>query len=580
MSGPGARSLGEDIAPKIEITINDVPLKADLMSLLKSAEFEHCTQMISAGSITLENPGFRLFNAGPAPQVHAGRDQPPVESLLSHVALQPGEIMAFKFGYGQKATEEVGRMIIHRHMPVYRESGFPELTVPGMDAGKLMTGVQGSVKGETDFNQRNAHRVVKGGFRKKTEADFRVLGKNRRVASRNNEGTMWMISKKRGMRPSEIVKEIAKKYSYYVDIPAEECEGELKIKHLPMLQPKGMDDYKFVQHLANIYGKEFWIDWGTVDSVQDLPSADGRSRMDTVKAPGWVLHWRYSEARKMTKTGAQPKPMFRFIYAKDEEGNAANHSSLLSFEPQFAMQDVATDISVTAFDPVTGEARNLLEAPLVPGTKDRRFHVGGGRRASAKAVEDQRNLAPRPRAAKKPSLWAGALAASLTPGANLAGTLAANMSAANQANTTGEQRRRADLKELRWNRKEVMRFAELEEPVRYQVQAGGLSIDILVQPGALAYYTDDEDGEEYEAGVDDILEKLTLHVERITGLYRDFFVTGQGVAVGNEKVRAGQVHYIDGLDPVMNGLWEFKKVKHVWGENGYRIHFTASKLFL
>ncbi len=563
MSGPASRTLGEDLAPRLELEINDVPIKADIMSLLRGADYEHCVNMISAGKVTLNNPGFNIFRQGPPPNVY-GAGAPQVESLLSHQAFQPGGIMAFRFGYGKGPAKEIGRMIIGRHLPDYPESAMPEVTIPGMDAGKLMTGVQGAVSGEAAFNKRNAaFRVVKRGYRKDAKAGFLTLGAKRLVASRDNQGTMWMRSKTQGVLPSEIVKAIGEKYNFLIDIPDEELDGEKKGKHLPMLQPKGMSDYKLIQHLANIYGKEMWVDWRT---------ADDDSRGDNgPDDEGWTLHWRHSQGRKASDLGAEPRAMYNFNYAKDDTGKPTNTSSLLSFQPTFAMQDVATDINVGAYDPKTKEMRHLLEATLDAGG-NLTFGIGGDRLASSRASDDAQIRQGPQRRQTRPSAQAGDEAAwQAQHGRNASGPENHLLWLAHQRNTQKEQRKATKRGLFDGSKRNLLDFAKLKDPFTAQMTAGGVSFNFVMRPGELLVSG---------AGVDDILRILTLKVRRIAGLFRDFFLTGEGTAVGNEDIRAGQVHRLDGLDPMMCGLWEFKKVQHLFGENGYRIRFTANKIFL
>lgn len=91
------------------------------------------------------------------------------------------------------------------------------------------------------------------------------------------------------------------------------------------IQKVGLSDYDFIQGLSNITGYFFWVDG----------SADGK----------WTIHFKNPDT--LAAEDLQDEK-FTFKY------NAGNLTSLLSFQPELAIQGVTTKLQVRVKDPKTG----------------------------------------------------------------------------------------------------------------------------------------------------------------------------------------------------------------------------------
>lgn len=116
------------------------------------------------------------------------------------------------------------------------------------------------------------------------------------------------------MSYSDIVTQIIKEYGFDVG----EIEPTPTIRKTA--KKTGISDYKFVKGLANLLGFEFKVKWDPITKK-------------------WKVYWR------------TPKPFqqkrYTFTYLNGPE------STLLSFEPQFGLRDVSTEVKVLYFDSIT-----------------------------------------------------------------------------------------------------------------------------------------------------------------------------------------------------------------------------------
>jgi phage protein D len=59
---------------------------------------------------------------------------------------------------------------------------------------------------------------------------------------------------------------------------------------------------------------------------------------------------------------------------------------------------------------------------------------------------------------------------------------------------------------------------------------------------------------------------------------REAFITGQGITIGHDHLRARQIHTLEGIGTTLSGRWYFSRVKHQLSESdGYMCTFNARK---
>lgn len=121
-------------------------------------------------------------------------------------------------------------------------------------------------------------------------------------------------------RFSDAVRERADDYDFVQDI------DETPDARHTFYQKVGLSDYDFVNGLSNLSGYIFWVD-GDENGV-------------------WTLHFKNPD--KLSAADLQAK-IFTFRY------NDGNLSSLLTFEPELAIQGAITKLKVQVKDPVTGK---------------------------------------------------------------------------------------------------------------------------------------------------------------------------------------------------------------------------------
>jgi phage protein D len=141
------------------------------------------------------------------------------------------------------------------------------------------------------------------------------------------------------MTHSEIVRYICDKYGFEPDIDDTDRVDDL-------FQKRDMSDYVFVRGLANINERDFWIDY------------DVDRRL-------WVLHW-----KSLIEFDS---PIYTFRY------NQGNASSLLEFEPEYALDDGITELKVMFFSQTTGQWEYLREEGSDAAEADPRYRRGARR---------------------------------------------------------------------------------------------------------------------------------------------------------------------------------------------------------
>lgn len=185
---------------------------------------------------------------------------------------QPGNELSLRFGYGQISNmKHVGRVKIIRLVPNYPRNGVPTIQVVGYTK-------------DSDMADNTPNESKKRIYR-----DFKY---------------------------SEMVEEKADFYEMEADI--DETEGSFN-----RVQMSSMNDYEFVQGLANLTGYVFWVD------------GDEKGK--------WTLHFKRPEnALVQDKT-------YTFTY------NQGDLSTLLSFRPERLLKGAYTNIEVLSRDRKTGK---------------------------------------------------------------------------------------------------------------------------------------------------------------------------------------------------------------------------------
>jgi len=118
------------------------------------------------------------------------------------------------------------------------------------------------------------------------------------------------------------------------------------------------------------------------------------------------------------------------------------------------------------------------------------------------------------------------------------------------------------------------------------IKFGGANADTLLKKDAAisgAAMTQKAFGETVEIiskkvfnNAEDAKKYLILHMKKIA---RDF-INGNGRVNGNALLKSRQVHTFAGLGAFFNGRYYFKKVRHIFDENGYNTHIEARRVLL
>lgn len=209
----------------------------------------------------------------------------------------PGNNVALFLGYGPK-LRHVGSAIIRKIRPIFPSGSAPTMEVIAYTADSLMMATGPEPLKETK-------RLKKGGIRVKN----------------SKAGRRWKEAKY-----SEAVRDRCEAYGFEADV------DDTPEPPSDFIQKANMTDYEFIRGLSNLTGFIFWV--------------DGDSNM------GWTLHFR--DPSKLHQGDLQDK-QYTFKYGDDD------YSTLLSFEPELAIQDAITKLLVQTKDPISGR---ILEAKI------------------------------------------------------------------------------------------------------------------------------------------------------------------------------------------------------------------------
>ncbi len=215
----------------------------------------------------------------------------------------PGKTLALFIGYGPR-LRHVGSAIIRRIRPQFPSASAPTMEIVAYTADSMMAATGPEPLKETK-------KLKKGGTRIKN----------------SKAGRRWKEAKY-----SDAVADRAEAYGFNTDIdPTPEAPTEF-------IQKANMTDYDFVKGLSNLTGFIFWV--------------DGDSNGE------WTLHFR--DPQKMQQGDLQEK-QYTFKYGDGD------YSTLLSFEPELAIQDAITKLLVQTKDPITGQ---ILQAKIEEENND------------------------------------------------------------------------------------------------------------------------------------------------------------------------------------------------------------------
>jgi phage protein D len=172
--------------------------------------------------------------------------------------------------------------------------------------------------GELEFIGRTIIKGVKMSFPAEAEPTLVVTGYTKDFLMMDNAPEKGKDRIFRDATISDIADKVAGRYKMEVDAPDDYAFGKA------ITQKAGMSDYDFIKGLCNILGWFFWVD-GDEDGI-------------------WTMHLIDPEV-----WGADQDKQYTFKY------NQGNDSTLLAFEPEFALRDVKTKIRVVARDEQTGK---------------------------------------------------------------------------------------------------------------------------------------------------------------------------------------------------------------------------------
>lgn len=341
---PGARVEGQDLAPKFTLYVtnagadNRIELRQDLTQYIESVEFESAVDMADMFEMTISNPNFMF----------AGPGEVPMADALSFKPFQPGNEVELWGGYGHADTF-IGRAVLTKHFPQFPQDGVPKLTVKGYAKSYLMMKASGDLQVQNNKVQLKEGETVDPGAELNPQSAVakKQLKANKGKDMKAAEGEVYI-----NMTPSDVVQRIADKWGF--DAIIEDVPTRLVSKHRDGIIPKkGLSDYEIVKALANLYRREFFVDYDT------------RKR-------NWVLHW------ESPSDNPNETPLYTFKYAPQTKDG-----SLLTYEGEYAIKDQVSSVVVLAWDPhppdgTEGRWISAIEVTDVEG-EGRQWHYGGGR---------------------------------------------------------------------------------------------------------------------------------------------------------------------------------------------------------
>lgn len=316
---PSARALviGNDDAPDFELTISGkdagtgTQLYDAIRPLVASVMYEEDEDMSALFELTIINQPDDTLGV-------------PVDwtAVLESKAFQEGNFVDLWMGYGY-GKAYMGRIETVKWLPKFPQDGPANFTLQGFDGRHKMTiGNQFKVK------QKNKRKKRKTFYTNTADED--------------------------------IVKRIADKYGYVVDVDRTEAkkhvrvgsDGKKKAVFKTRVQASNVTDWDFLKRLADINRFDLWVDY-------------------SLSKKNFVVHF-----KKRQDIGT---PEFLFTYN-------GRDGSLMEAEPDFAITDQVTDVEVLLYDHKKKKIERSIISDLNPAENVKFTSAAQGRFKVSKAM--------------------------------------------------------------------------------------------------------------------------------------------------------------------------------------------------
>lgn len=282
-------------APDFRIAVQGSQVPAGIRQLVERVEYESSDGMADVMKVVFRDPRYippkGLTAKGPLRGLGAGGSG-------SGSQLSIRDIKVFQPGNEMSlwlgygtSLRHVGRVVIRKVRPNFPRDDIPSVEVIGYTKDSAMM---------DNAPQPPKEKPPKGKKKKKGET------------GRAFKNTTF----------ADAVRQRASNYDFVLNV---DDTPDVKSPH-SFFQKTGLTDYDFIKGIANITGYFFWVDGD--------------------EHGAWTLHFR--NPAKLKKKVLQDK-VYTFKYDQH------NLSSLLDFEPEFALQGATTKLQARVKDPVTGK---------------------------------------------------------------------------------------------------------------------------------------------------------------------------------------------------------------------------------
>lgn len=217
------------------------------------------------------------------------------------------------------------------------------------------------------------------------------------------------------------------------------------------------------------------------------------------------------------KPNTDDTPLYEFTYN-------TNDASLMSFSCEYGLKDQLTEVVVLMWDAHGQRWLSVVQTEDVEG-ENPSFKAGAGLQQQFKSIK------------------------------GVVGNDGATITARSVSKKAKQQAKRAIT-----GSPELMK--SLGTATEFRLAAGGVAID--VQRNDQPFKT---------------LEDVARWASRWLEAHKDNFLIAHGTVIGVETLRAGQVHTLSGLGPMLSGNYYFISVKHKFEvDSGYTCEFTARRI--
>lgn len=375
--------------------------------------------------------------------------------IINSKMFLPGNEISLWGGYGNKISH-IGGAVIRKVIPTFPRSGPPVLEVIAYtpDAQMADTGPEAL---------KDVKNLKSGGRRVKNA----------------KAGRRWS-----GDRYSDAVRDRAEAYGFLTDIDqSPEAPSDF-------IQKANMKDYEFLKGISNLTGFIMWVD---------------------KMKPGEPFTFHFKDPAKLHQTDIQPTE-YIFRYGDGE------YSTLLEFQPEFAISQQSSKLQVEMTDPVTG------------------------RTFFAKIEEDTQD---------DPDVL-------VDPGNVTTGFDAKSAGLSKTANAS-----KSDVKPGKGS------LLPTDVPFVGDIQTSS-SLKIFIDDYAFDVRANRRFRNEQE---------LALWAAQWFRKNRENFLLCTGHVVGLETLMARQIHTLTGMGDLYDGRYYFTRVRHVFSkDSGYLIDFNGRKV--